>query len=59
MSDDIVTRLRNYSGPIWQLKKDPTLLTDAMREIERLRSQLTLAYGRTCRCVNTEARDES
>jgi len=29
------------------------------KEIEHLRKQLTLAYGRTCRCVNTGETNES
>jgi len=49
MPDDILDRLLNYSGPVWQLKKDPMLFTDAAREIARLRHARTLWKGTALR----------
>jgi hypothetical protein len=68
MSDDIVTRLRDLAmkeeSP-WANIYDH-VMREAADEIERLRAvvldtreQLFAALGRTCRCVNTGAANES
>ena len=58
MSDDIVTRLRNGNPHYGDLQADPNIYQDALNEIEHLRHELTMALGRTCRCVNTGATNE-